>query len=63
MQHTGSGRRDAERPRGLQRYSSLTSVRVVPEPASESVDGTTDVVDWGPAAALAAARAILAAKA
>ena len=56
MQHTGSGRRDAERPRGRQRYSSLTSVRVVPEPASESVDGTNDVVDCpSPADSFAAA--------
>ena len=60
MQHTGSGRRDAERPRGRQRYSSLTSVRVVPEPASESVDGTNDVVDCpSPAGSFATAALVL----
>ena len=51
-------------PHGHYRYSSLESA-VEPEPASESVDGTNDVVDCtsasGPAAALAAARAISAA--
>ena len=53
-------------PHGRYRYSSLESA-VEPEPASESVDGTNDVVDCpsasGPAAlaALAAARAISAA--
>ena len=53
--------------RGSKRYSSLISVTVVPEPASESVDEMNDEVDRplesqaDPAAALTAALAVSAA--